>query len=282
MRSSLWVGGGLIGATGVLVACSHLAIGTGSVDMPDAATQDAVAHNDPPTSATTIGDAASSDAASTTSADSAATVSTERLIAHYTFDENIGPYVYGSNGAGTPAYVAGGAKFGPGKVGGALHFNGTDTEVQIGTLGTVEDWSVAFWINPDTSDIRAILDFNARNPELGPYIFQSLVPSGAYLGMNVGDNQRLIPGDNFVLGGFVPQRWHHVAIAFGGGSMSFYMNGKQTFAFKGANAPTRFSNVVLGISTSMRGSHYTGWLDDLRVYGRALAAEEVTNLVLGM
>jgi hypothetical protein len=98
-------------------------------------------------------------------------------------------------------------------------------------------------------------------------------------------------------------QWYHVAITYNGEFKSLYLNGRFVFGFPvtGAFRPSdditvdtklaRTRNVCIGHDISCdlpyrleaseickEGTNFKGWIDDLRVYSRALSAEEIRDL----
>lgn len=70
--------------------------------------------------------------------------------------------------------------------------------------------------------------------------------------------------------------WHHVAGVYDGQRMVLYLDGVADGAVS-ATGPIAVNNVpvTLGENGLSRGRFFNGWLDNARLYGRALSADEV-------
>lgn len=67
-------------------------------------------------------------------------------------------------------------------------------------------------------------------------------------------------------------QWNHFAITYNGKAISFYLNGKRliTKAYEGI-IPRSDENVIVGYS-------FIGFIDELKIYRRALSSKEIKNL----
>jgi hypothetical protein len=75
--------------------------------------------------------------------------------------------------------------------------------------------------------------------------------------------------------------WYHIAATYDGTTISLYINGVKyvTSAWSGAFAPDT-SPVSIGcdINGGIPGEYVSAWIEDVRVYSRALAAEEIMTV----
>jgi hypothetical protein len=77
-----------------------------------------------------------------------------------------------------------------------------------------------------------------------------------------------------------PDAWHHVAYTFDGTRHALYLDGDLVDA--STVEPQRGAASVARLGTSPgAGEPFTGWLDDVRIYARALTPGEVTRLAAG-
>jgi hypothetical protein len=74
-------------------------------------------------------------------------------------------------------------------------------------------------------------------------------------------------------------QWHHVAATCDGKRLALHVDGieQSSVTVSGKLAPNNVP-VSLGENAVQRGRLFNGWLDDARVYGRALSAEEISAL----
>ena len=76
-----------------------------------------------------------------------------------------------------------------------------------------------------------------------------------------------------------PRRWSHLAATFDGKQITLYVDGKEaaTDAFQGEIEPSSYP-LVIGRGPYDRARIFTGDIDEVAVYDRALSAEEITDL----
>ena len=74
-------------------------------------------------------------------------------------------------------------------------------------------------------------------------------------------------------------QWHHVAATCDGKRLALYLDGveQSSVTVSGSLAPNNVP-VSLGENAVQRGRLFNGWLDDARVYSRALSAQEISAL----
>jgi hypothetical protein len=189
------------------------------------------------------------------------------LVAHLTFDEGRGTVAMDTSGRGANGTVKGGT-WTRGRIGGALAFDGVDDHVTVpGLKGwTPTAFTVAFWLKPD-----ATADFNQQvgAPQgWGRFRFHTGAEGNVYCGTSVGQRFHVRPGTVTV------GDWQHFAYTFDNGAARFYRNGAQL-----ASAIHAMPVVWTGLEIGQNGAQtIDGGADDVRVYERALSADEVRTL----
>jgi N-acetylneuraminic acid mutarotase len=76
-------------------------------------------------------------------------------------------------------------------------------------------------------------------------------------------------------------QWHHVGFVWDGTFRSLYVDGTEVARDTQALAPLKYSNGGLHIGTSKKrdaGTFFSGLIDDVRIYDRALSEEQITAL----
>ena len=214
------------------------------------------------------------------------------LSAHYeldgSFSDVTGSYHHGRTVKGDPT-------FGPGQVGRAVSFDG-DTQVSFGKVGGIDRgdrFSLAFWLKGSSNTPMAVLqrisDAEARSGyEL---LFDDLVLIGIQKraarltvrlsarwpesAIAIRTRERLSLGE-----------WHHVALAYDGSGkaagLKLYLDGElheAEVAQDNLSGQVR-ADAELQVGSKELGKPYKGQLDDLRLYDRPLAAEEVERLAV--
>jgi hypothetical protein len=192
------------------------------------------------------------------------------LVAHYTFEGNTNDVVGGQNGtaAGTPVYATG-------KIGQAIELDGVDDSVDCGA-GAVFNIStnitVACWIKvwqfdktwqaivtKGDSSWRLHRSGTSNNIAWGT---TGLTPLDLTGSANVNDGQ-----------------WHHVAGVYNGTQKRLYVDGNlDVWADSTGTISSNTFNVNIGENAEATGRFWTGLIDDLRIYSRALSQAEIASL----
>ncbi len=200
------------------------------------------------------------------------------LLGLWTFDgPDVTDKVYDRSGQGNNGYVDATDSTSSmktiGKLGQALKFNGSTTYVNAAlSLSAGSPYSVAFWAkhsNPQTNVDPTFFSI----PGSFPFI----------LGFEPASNKLFYAGSTFFSANFSwlinSASWHHYSYVLNGTTISLYIDGafQETLGF----ASPAISQIDIGDILSWHGSYnYSGAIDDVRVYNRALSASEVQKLYL--
>ena len=157
--------------------------------------------------------------------------------------------------------LPGGCERVPGKVGQALSFAGAKESVPLAADLTplAGGFTVALWFQAAKSGSGTILS--------------SAGPRGLSIGVEGGKSLR-IDALGQTRWQSVPLNlsdWHHIAVTGDGKRLTLRVDGKEVHSGDIA-APMQFA------PSSQLGSGFTGLVDDLRIYGRALSGEELGKL----
>ncbi len=209
------------------------------------------------------------------------------LVANWTFDTStvVNNVALDSSGNNLYGTLVGNATFSPGKLGQALNLDGSTAYVYVlpdARLALAQDLTLALWIKTqNASRTETVLSkYDSSGSEDG-YIVETT--RDGYLTLHLGGQNTLgnrdIPeGTNKVNDG----QWHHVAVIVrpaqdvmfyidGGLSSVDYLttSGGAVGSAFGIGNPTYLSNL------------FTGSVDDVRVYTRALSSAEIAQLFGG-
>jgi len=158
-----------------------------------------------------------------------------------------------------------------GVLGGALLFEGYDQVVEVGDLGVTAPATVSLWINTRDlmHDRRLLSQLEGGESQAG-----ALRIDGAHVEAWDGSAWQVL-----VDRGMRINTWLHVAAVFAEDGRCYgYLNGEQQHLVR---CGFDFAGVPAGIGAAFTGGSgnlYTGMMDDVRVYGRALSGEEVQAL----
>ena len=201
------------------------------------------------------------------------------LVAGYSFDAGSGTTAVDSSGKGNTGTLANTTWTTAGKFGNALTFNGTSSQVNIPdntTLDLTNGMTLSAWVYPTTSSATwrtVILKENA------PYLVYALyssgdgaLPSGF---VRSGTTEKSAVGASAL----PVNTWTHLATTYDGANVRLYVNGTlvRTVAATG-NMANSAAPLRIG-GNSVWGEYFTGRIDEVRIFNRALAATEVTTMM---
>ena len=200
---------------------------------------------------------------------------TANLAAHWLLDGNFSD----SSGHGLHGTAMGEPTFAAGKVGQAISLDGIDDFVEItGYKGILQSpWTLSCWINTATAGAMDILSWGTEGAGLK---VEFRLHDGR---LRIEHGNGNIRGDAQVHDG----NWHHaVALLPEVGVMEdviFYLDGELLGVFQVANGTNPFITTEgidfnIGRSGPLGDRYFTGMIDDVHIYDRALPQEEIAWL----
>ena len=228
---------------------------------------------------------------------------TEGLVAHYEFENNAND----SSGNGNHGTKYGGVSYTDGVIGKAGSFGGVSNKGYIeiqnnSSLQFDESFSISFWFNTQSNigmngnggtttygtqtimaksgDRRGFtIRAGVNNNELQyPYIYNGrcCTNSGYTLGFEYNKDIKKYVNDGLAL-----KKWHHLIFEYKNNKMYLYVNGQlenisdeNKFYINEINT----ENLHIGIGQSKWWYPFNGFIDDLRIYNRALNESEIKQL----
>ena len=201
------------------------------------------------------------------------------LIGYWKFDEASGTSAQDASGNNNNGALKNGATWNEGKVGGSLSFDGTDDYVDVGTFSVSGNaMTISAWIYPvkHSRDMRIIsksTDIYLQNWTLlvddGTDDLEFRVTTGNGP-MQQLDGNRKVPLN----------QWSHVVATYDGNRMRLYQN-QELIAESGVvtgNIQTGNERVLIGDNMPLKSRPFSGRLDEVRVYNRALSLNEIQSL----
>ncbi|MCB0735987.1 MAG: carboxypeptidase regulatory-like domain-containing protein [Bacteroidetes bacterium] len=161
-----------------------------------------------------------------------------------------------------------------------LYFDGANDYITMGTLSQKMKWqdnqafSIEAWVKPEGSGTVFSKTSGGTNG-----INLGFNESGYLIGQLGGDNNKLISSI-----ANKPDAYNHVAMIYTGDSMKLMVNGKHAGARSvGQINSAENYNAYLGASSQSgrRTNLYTGYIDEIRIWNKALEPYEVRNYALG-
>jgi hypothetical protein len=210
---------------------------------------------------------------------------TAGLVAWWKLDETKGPKVEDASGHGLTGKVAGKALWAPdqGKFGGALEFDGNTTFVNCGKgaeFDFADGMTVSAWVK--------VRKFNKN--------WQAIVTKGdtAWRLQRQGNTGKvtfsLNSGSEDDPQGLVKTtskrsvddgQWHHLVGVTDGQQVALYLDGELEDSAKAKAIAQNSFPVMIGCNAEFYERRFNGWIDDVRLYGYGLSAEEVKALYQG-
>ncbi|MFI6438699.1 exo-alpha-sialidase [Streptomyces sp. NPDC050759] len=183
------------------------------------------------------------------------------------------------------AAVLGGARRRAGVIGGALEFDGADDAVRLPyreelPLGT-KDFTASLWFRYTARTGEQPLLWMGGVGTGQPQVWLRGEPaSGRVRGLiTVRAGARTVQ-TAFVStsGAYNDGRWHRLALRRGGGRLTLFVDGRATGTPDVPGSVSRNSPFGVHVGQRVDGrAHFTGAIDDVRVWDRALADEEITG-----
>ncbi|MCB1746140.1 MAG: DNRLRE domain-containing protein [Gammaproteobacteria bacterium] len=199
------------------------------------------------------------------------TDSDHELVAHWRLDEDSGSVaadnVGGHDGSvAVPHWIAG-------QDGNALAFTGRDVQVaDAAGLDLDGDFALALWFRYDGAN-GALL---SKGKDAGALNYHLELRNGALLfALQAGTLREVTLGNGFVAGD-----WHHVVVVVeaSGGRLRGYVDGTLVANAGLTGTPATNARDLFFGSSEYEGDAWTGALDDVRLYGRALPEETIAAI----
>jgi len=202
---------------------------------------------------------------------------TQGLVGYWNMDEGSGGTVYDSSNYANNGSTSGGPTWTKGKLGGALSFDGTDDDVNAGSGASLNltgnQMTLAAWVKPETMTggllVRSFITKGTYDYAL--QVNRDL--SGLNFSVKVGTSYNATYSTTLTSG-----QWYHIVGVYDGANVLIYVNGSKTTgsAVTGNMDDSSAQNLWMGRDGGVGGSRYVqSLIDEVRVYNRALSAEEV-------
>ncbi len=197
------------------------------------------------------------------------------LVAYYPFNGDAGDASgFGYNGFNHGATLV------PDRLGNpnsAYFFNGSQNiTFTTNPLTNVDNWTVAAWVNLSSS--------NQMSEAVTVGYYDGKTGNGYQLGIFGASVQCLLSSIDGITGGmyggysFMTNEWHCVAMIRTNGVMYLYMDGVLTSST--TTPPISPTGFTIGSANGVR--YFQGAIDEVRLYNRALSADEVVFLADGL
>jgi hypothetical protein len=206
------------------------------------------------------------------------------LIGYWKFDEGEGRTVYDYSGHGNNGIFVNDPSWATGKIGEALNFDGVDDYVYFdAAIPKTSTLSAFAWIKhiPDSND-RCVLSRGGYSEGWRLCIDQDDLNSNPWLQLTCGsDTTPSINIHRYDVQLTSSDTWEHIGWTWDGLTARLYLNGQEIGS--GTNATCTDLGIKETFSPLTAGNgqyqfHFNGALDEIRLYDRALSADEVRNI----
>ena len=205
------------------------------------------------------------------SAGATSAVAVPGLVAAYSFDEGSGTTVADASGSGNGGTASGTTWTSSGKFGSALVFNGSSARVTVpdsASLRLTTGMTLEAWVYPTTvsSAWRDVI-YKANDN----YYLEGTSDNAS----RPGGGGTFLSSPVYGTAALTANSWSHLALTYDKVTLRLYVNGVQVAsAAATANIATSSNPLQIG-GDDIYGQFFSGRIDEVRIYNRALSATEV-------
>ncbi len=172
-----------------------------------------------------------------------------------------------------------------GKIGQGTRFDGVDDHISMGApsnLNITGPITISAWVYPRSfggNSRGRIVDKDGAATAGYLFLVDNFNVSNGFSFMV---NTTVIPDSRFSAPNAITlNAWQHVVASFNGTTVTLYKDGVASNGAQTMNAPASgVDNFVIGGRTTDNARNFDGTIDEVRVYNRALSADEVQRLYL--
>ncbi len=204
-------------------------------------------------------------------------------VYHWPLDESTGTIAHAWGGS--PGQLVGGTLWAPtgGHHQGAARFDGVDDRIVLGpcdiTTGSGA-LTLSLWAKPDfVTGMERTLIAKATGPALADHVWSLAFINGSALRFRLkagGATTELATPPSSLFGG----AWYHIVAVHDGAQMRLYLNGGLMGTAPKTGLIGLHPQAPASLGALSTGSQpFSGWIDDARIYDRALSDSEVIGLL---
>ena len=199
------------------------------------------------------------------------------LVAAYSFSEGTGTTTADQSGTGNNGTLVGATWTTSGKFGYALSFNGSSARVTVpdsASLDLTTGMTLMAWISPAASTSWRTVVLKETSNDLAYALYASSDTNRPGVWITTNSTQSIAGTAPLAV-----NMWTHLAATYDGGTLRVYVNGAQV----GSKAVTQSMLISTGPlqigGNAVWGEYFSGLIDDVRVYNRALTSAEIANVM---
>ncbi|NUS53702.1 MAG: PKD domain-containing protein [Streptomycetaceae bacterium] len=196
------------------------------------------------------------------------------LVAAYGFNAGSGTAVADASGNGNNGTAAN-AAWGAGKYGQAMTFNGTSSMVTVPNAASqtlTTKMTLEAWVKPTTVGgwRNVILKERSGGLSYGLYAGGDDFAAGY---VRIGADDQGIGAT----GNLPVNAWSHIAVTYDGATLKFFVNGTQVGSRAQTGTIAAGSDPLRIGGNTVWGEYFSGQIDEVRIYSRALSAAEIAT-----
>jgi hypothetical protein len=215
------------------------------------------------------------------SADSQGDSLEKGMVGYWKLDDASGTSASDASGNANTGTLTNGPTWTTGQIGGATTFDGTDDYISVGNsnfLNLTNNFSVSLWLkinNTTQTDYKRAFGRYHIDDNNRPFYIEYDYNTNKYQGIwrNAGTY-------GSAWGGAVTStQWKHFVVTFKDGIAISYDDGvKSSYSSSVVQPPSSSTNTQIGSINAGADKNFPGSIDEVRVYNRALSADEVAKL----
>lgn len=210
-------------------------------------------------------------------------VSNRGLVGHWTFNEGTSTLAKDSSNFGNNGTLVSGVSWVNGKRGKAASFDGSSGYVRVPDSNSldVDSFTISAWVRHTSNTFKTWEPIVAK----GDVTYRLLLCGSVGIYCTGGSlnafTAAINVGELNVSSSVVPElnRWYHVVATYDRSNLILYVDGALVNSTPVTAAVTSNStDLWIGNNTDVPTKFWTGNIDDVRIYNRALTATEITTL----
>jgi len=193
------------------------------------------------------------------------------LISYYRFEGNSTDSKGINDGTGTAiTYNASYGKFGQG-----ASFDGSTSEIVLGSWFTFQNFTISLWVNPNGTQNAYADIFDNNHTGHTNFVCQQQNTSTNVYSMGATDGTNWSSVADFTL---ISGIWQHIAFTFDGHYMRGYLNGI-LFSTGGYISSILYTTQNFRIGNwGLDGRHWKGYIDELLIFNKTLTSREIKSI----
>ena len=161
----------------------------------------------------------------------------------------------------------------------AYNFDGINDYIGVTDIDLQDTATIAAWVCA-VGTVGAIVDKDMDGSSNAGYVMiynNSTYGLYGHVGWSGNANNNILPTNNFL----TLNLWHHCVLTLHNGTAKIYVDGVLVYAQTGINSTTQNNDIVLFGKSVWGGNLFSGKLDDIGIWNRALTQQEITALYNG-